>query len=241
MTASAQGLRRVLVVGGGSGIGRAVAEAVLARGGDVAVAGRRAALLDALAGAHPGRAHALPCDVADPAQRGGLLSRARNALGGLDGLVYAAGVAVHEEPRRIGDDSLRAQLEVNLVAPLRLFEDGLELVDDGGAMVYLSSTLALRPVRTSAAYSASKAGMVAALRALALAGAARGLRVNAVAPGLVDTDMLAGRDGRALAALHPLGRLGAPHEIAAEVLHLLAAPWTTGAQIVVDGGLLLRE
>ena len=240
------GARRVLVTGGGTGIGRAVAEAVLEGGGRVAVCGRREAPLRELAAAHEGRVAVLPGDVADGSFRAGLLGRAREALGGsLDGFVFSAGVVVHQPPGLIDEESLRAQLELNLVAPLRLGEEALDVLEPGGGAVFVSSTLAHRPVPTSAAYSAAKAGMLAVMKTLAIAattGPNTGLRVrfNAVSPGVVDTDMVKGR-AEQLVGLHPLGRLGRPEEIAAAVLHLLGAPWATGTELVVDGGLLLRE
>lgn len=255
------GTRRVLVTGGGSGIGRAVAEALLRAGGSVAVAGRRADRLEAVRALAPDRVRCLPCDLERPAERDGLLARARDALGGLDGFVHSAGNVVHQPPGHIEEKALRAQLEVNLVAPLRLGEEALRVLEPGGGVVFVASTLALRPIRTSAAYSAAKAGLLAAMASLALEGASRGVRFNAVAPGIVDTEMIRAlrlapgeaapvgeaRDRRiaaqleAMRALHPLGRLGAPEEIADAIVHLLGAPWTTGATLTIDGGLLLRE
>ncbi len=244
------GTRKVLVIGGGTGIGRAVAEAVLARGGAVAVNGRRREPLDELVSANPGRTVALPGDVTDAAFRRELLGRARESLGGLDGVVFSAGVVAHQPLGHIAEEALRSQLELNLVAPLRISEQALSALEPDGAIVFVSSTLAHRPVPTSAVYSAAKAGMLAVMKTAALTGAARGIRVNAVVPGVVDTDMIrAVRPGQAdvdaqletLRRLHPLGRLGRAAEIADAVLHLLAAPWTTGAELVVDGGLMLRE
>lgn len=258
---SALGTRRVLITGGGSGIGRAVAEALLHAGGSVAVTGRRPEPLQALAAAFPGRAFALPCDVASPSERAGLLQRAKALLGGLDGFVHSAGTVVHQPPGHIDEAALRAQLEVNLVAPLRLGEEALEVLEPGGGMVFVASTLAVRPILTSAAYSAAKAGLLQVVKVLALAGAARQVRANAVLPGVVDTEMvreLRLKPGEAppseaeasarlesqlagLRSLHPLGRLGRPGEVAEAVLHLLSAAWTTGAELTVDGGLMLRE
>lgn len=231
----------VLVTGGGSGIGRAVAEAVLAEGGSVVVVGRREAPLQELSAAHPDRCHALALDICDEQSREGLCQRAAALLLGLDGVVHSAGEVVHEMPGAITDVALRIQLEVNLIAPLRLSEEALTVLKPGGSIVFISSTLAQRPLATSAVYSAAKAGVGAAMKSLALAGAPRGIRVNAVLPGVVDTAMLQGRDKSALTALHPLGRLGAPADIASAVLHVLSASWMTGAEVVVDGGLLLRE
>ncbi len=255
------GTRKVLVTGGGSGLGLAVAEALLRAGGQVAVSGRRAERLEAVVRAWPGQAVALPCDLAVSSERAGLLARARESLGGLDGLVHSAGVVEHQPPGHISEDALRAQLEINLVAPLRLGEEALSVLEDGGGVVFIASTLALRPLPTSAVYSAAKAGLLAAMRSLALAGAGQHIRFNAVCPGVVDTEMVRaprlapgetppeGEELKrrisdqlsTLGALHPLGRLGKAEEVAEAVVHLLGAPWTTGSELVIDGGLLLRE
>jgi 3-oxoacyl-[acyl-carrier protein] reductase len=252
------GTRKVLVTGGGTGIGLAVSEALLASGARVVVAGRRAEPLEALAARFRGRAFALPTDLSDPDAREGILGRAADLLDGLDGLVHSAGNVVHQPPGSIDDESLRAQLELNLVAPLRLGEQALSVLAPGGGMVFISSTLASKPVVTSAVYSAAKAGMLAIVKVLALAGASRCVRANAVLPGVVDTELVrvprlrpgegplsADESARRveaqledLAALHPLG-LGRPSHVADAVVHLLGAPWTTGAELVIDGGLLL--
>lgn len=234
------GTQRVVVTGGGSGIGAAIARAVMAGGGRVAVVGRRSDPLAHFVAQHPG-AVALPCDVADPAARTDLLARARDALGGLDGFVHSAGLVVHERFGQVSEPALRDQLEVNLVAPLRLAEQALTLLDAGGAMLFITSTLAARPVATSAVYSAAKAGLSSLVRTIAPVAAARRIRVNAVAPGVVDTDMITGRNHDALRALHPLGRLGRPEDVAAAAIHLLQAEWITGTELVVDGGLLTRD
>lgn len=231
----------VLVTGASSGIGRAVAELLIASGSKVAVASRRADALAAL-GAHA----TMGCDVGDAAARAGLCARARAALGGrLDGLVCAAGVAHHRalDAGPIPEELLREQLDVNLVAPLRLGEEALTVLEPGGAMIFITSTLALHPIATSLAYSASKAGLIGVMRALAVAGAPRGVRAAAVCPGAVDTDMIrAGRTDAELAALratHPLGRLGTPADVAEAVAYLLGAPWATGTNLVLDGGATL--
>ena len=175
--------------------------------------------------------------------------------------MHSAGTVLHQPPGHIDEAALRAQLEVNLVAPLRLGEEALSVLEPGGGAVFVASTLAWRPVVTSAAYSAAKAGLLAAMASLALAGAPRHVRFNAVAPGLVDTEMVrelrlapgevlpgpAEHERRlqaqmdALSALHPLGRMGTAGDVAEAIVHLLAAPWTTGTTLRIDGGLLLRE
>lgn len=254
------GTARVVVTGGGSGIGRAVALRLAATGGRVVVVGRRLERLEETASHHPGRILPLACDLESAAERDELLRRCRALLGGLDGLVHAAGNVAHRVPGQIDEAGLRSMIELDLVAPLRLGEQALGMLDAGGGVVFVSSTLALRPIETSAVYSAAKAGMDAAMKSLALAGAPKRIRFNSVAPGLVDTEMtralrlapgesLPPPDERAareraqmeaFAALSPLGRLGKPEEIAEAIVHLLSAPWTTGEVHVVDGGLLLR-
>ena len=256
------GCRRVLVTGGGTGIGLAVCEALLAGGGAVVAVGRRVEPLQALAERHPGRAHALVADLGRPSDVEGLLERAASILGGLDGLVHSAGLVRHQPPGAIDEASLREQLEVNLIAPLRLGEQALARLEAGGAMLFVGSTLALRPVVTSAAYSAAKAGLVQAARVLALAGAPRKVRASVILPGVVETEMVralrlapgesppsdpamveARVDSQLdfLRKLHPIGRLGTPAEVAATIVHMLGAPWMTGSEVVLDGGLLLRE
>ncbi|HEY0839662.1 MAG TPA: SDR family oxidoreductase [Vulgatibacter sp.] len=254
------GTAGVVVTGGGTGIGRAVALRLAAAGGRVVVVGRRAERLEETASHHPDRILPLRCDLESPAERKDLLRRCRDLLGGLDGLVHAAGVVAHRPPGSIDEAGLRSMIELDLVAPLRLGEQALSMLDPGGGVVFVSSTLALRPIETSAVYSAAKAGMDAAMKSLALAGAPKGIRFNSVAPGLVDTEMTRAlrlapgepepppreRSERVreqmegFAALAPMGRLGAPEEIADAIVHLLSAPWTTGEVHVVDGGLLLR-
>lgn len=255
------GRRRVLVTGAGSGIGAAVAESLLSAGGMVAAVGRREAPLRELEASYPGKVAVLPRDLGKEADRGGLLALARERLGGLDGMVHCAGAAFHELPGAIEESSLRAQIELHFVAPLRLGEQALEILDPGGGVVFLGSTLGERPIETSAVYSGAKAAMVAAMRSLALAGSRRDIRFNVVSPGLVDTPMsralrLAPGEAppsdeaerkareeaqlRGFAELHPLGRLGSPVEVAEVVLELLAARWVTGADWRIDGGLLLR-
>src|SRR5690606_6043579 len=124
---------------------------------------------------------------------------------------------------------------------------------EAGAFVYVASNLAQRPIVTSAAYSASKAGFLAAMRALAAAGVERGVRFNAISPGIVDTEMTrALRDPppastpreevdarveaqlEALRRLVPMGRLGTSEEVAEATLLLLSSPWMTGTELVLD-------
>ncbi len=230
----------VVVTGASRGIGRAVAEALLARGATVAVVARSRDALAALAERAPDRVRVCAADLADPVARRRLPSRLATELGRIDGLVQCAGIARHAPAGEIREEDLEATLATNFTAPLLLAQAIAGLMraqGGGGSIVQVASTLGLAPAAGTAAYAASKAALIAATRALALDLAPHRIRVNAVAPGLVRTDMLRGRPLDELAELHPLGRLGEPEEIADAVLHLLDAPWTTGTVLVVDGGL----
>jgi NAD(P)-dependent dehydrogenase (short-subunit alcohol dehydrogenase family) len=178
-------------------------------------------------------------------------------------LVSAAGIVRYQEVGAIDEATLRAQLDTNLVAPAMLLEDfakHLRKRGAPGAVVLVGSTLATRPAPMTAAYAATKAGLHALVRGYALELGPDDIRVNAVAPGIVDTDMIrvlrtrAGetapegeaRDAtiaaqlEAFAALSLLGRNGQPHEIAEAVRYLLDAPFVTGHVHAVDGGLSAR-
>jgi NAD(P)-dependent dehydrogenase (short-subunit alcohol dehydrogenase family) len=239
---------RVLVTGATSGIGLAVTAALLERGASVVAVGRQLDALTGLMALHRDRLEPLRANLTDGAEVRFVVPRALER-GPLTGFVSAAGVARHEGLGAIAERSFREQFEVNTFAPMRLGEELVGKLESGGAMVFVASTLAHRPVPTSYVYSATKAALLSAVRSLAAAGAPRGVRVSAVTPGVVETPMArAPRAGeaseadvaarmQALAALHPLGRVGRAEEIAQAVLHLLDAPWTTGAELVVDGGL----
>ncbi|MEY4582488.1 MAG: hypothetical protein RL701_7191 [Pseudomonadota bacterium] len=247
---------KVLVTGASRGIGRAIALAFGARGAGVALAVREPsgpAVLELLASI-PG-ARAVPVDLSDSAQTQTLIERAREALGGLDVLVNCAGIVHYEALADLSPESLLQQLTANFVAPTFIARDAALHMQahGGGAIVNVASTLGVRPAPLTAAYAASKAALISMTRSLALEFGAAGVRVNAVAPGIIDTDMIrAERPNTAGAAalsveeqlaglrkLHVLGRLGTAEEIAQSVLYLVDAQFVTGTVLIADGGLLL--
>lgn len=243
-------MSHALVTGASRGIGRAIAELLLARGRSVIASARDGALLASLEQAHPGRVTTIPCDLAQPGAAAKLIERARE-VGTLHEVVLAAGIARYAAFADVTEQDLRAQLELNFIAPFTLLQHAGRSMAEG-SMVVVASTLAFRTAPTTAAYAASKAALVSAARSAALELAPR-VRVNVVAPGVVDTDMVRaprralsrGEDAAALVAqqlaslraLHPLGRLGTPEEVAEAVLYLLDARWLTGTVLTIDGGL----
>jgi NAD(P)-dependent dehydrogenase (short-subunit alcohol dehydrogenase family) len=250
---------RVLVTGASRGIGRGVAEQLLREGRRVVLAARHGERLAEVAAVAPARAAVLVSDVAHDE---GLVARACVPFGGLDGLVHAAGVAPHRPLHAITDADLDVTWSLHVRAPLRATQAlAAHLAAEGrpGAIVHVASTLALRPTLGTLAYAMSKAALVALTQGAALELAPQRLRVNAVAPGVVETDMTralrlapgeavpaeAEREARVqaqlegLRRLHPLGRLGTIDDVAAAIVYLLDAEWVTGTVLTIDGGLLL--
>jgi NAD(P)-dependent dehydrogenase (short-subunit alcohol dehydrogenase family) len=249
--------KRILLTGGSRGIGRAIAQLLSASGAQLALVGRDRAALDALAS---GYEHSVQIvDLEDAQQVARVVDRAVTDLGGLDGFVSAAGVVEYTHASALTTTAIERQHRVNFASPVQLALSAAPVLPQGGSMVFLASTLGLSPAPLTLAYGASKAGLIAAARSLALELAPRGIRVNVVAPGPVDTDMLQvvrylpgeaqlAPDAsalriqaqlEALRGLHPLKRLGRPEDVAHTVRYLLTAPYVTGNILPVDGGLLL--
>ena len=249
----------VIVTGATRGIGRATVEAILDRGGKVVAIARNEEALRGLEASEAERIRAVAVDLEDVARVPEAAQRAIDAFGSVDGLVNCAGIARYEPVGAIGLDSIEAQVRVNLVAPLLLSQAVAEhLRGRGGAIVNVSSTLSERVAQNTVVYAATKAALNTLTKGLALELAPARVRVNAVLPGGVETDMLriprlrpresltgAELEQRvesqlaALAALHPLGRLGKPEEVAAVIINVLDQTWQTGSLVTIDGGLSL--
>jgi len=247
--------RVALVTGASSGIGRACALALGREGARVLAAGRRRERLEAVVRAVQdagGEAAALTGDVRDEAVCARWVEEARKRFGGLDLLVNAAGVlgpggvldTTPAEWDRMMDSNLRSVfLLTRAAAPA--------LIERRGAIVNLSSVAGPRPYLNLLAYCVSKAGVDQLTRCAALDLAPHGVRVNAVNPGVVVTELhtvtqavpdYAGFLERSKTT-HPIGRVGQPEEVAALVLYLLSgeAGWITGATMSIDGGRALAS
>ncbi len=236
-------MERVLVTGASRGIGRAVAEQLLTRGRRVAAVARDAASLDSLIQKSDGHAIAIEADLAHASEVERVVARAVDGLGGIDALIACAGIAHHRPLSEIDTAHIDAYHALHVRAPLLLSRDLAEHLRErsaSGGIVFVSSTLALRGVPNTSAYAASKGALISLTRALSVELAPR-IRVSCVVPGAIDTDMIRGtrseEDVAALAALHPLGRLGQPSEIAEAICYLLDARFTTGTVLTVDGGI----
>lgn len=244
-----------LVTGATRGIGRAVCERLIAAGRTVVATGRDGARLAQLSAQYGARVVTLQADLSTPNAWDELLDRV-DRVGPLTELVSNAGVVRYAPVGCVSEADLRAQLELDFVVPYLMGQRvGQAMRGRGqGAIVNVASTLGLRPAPDTSAYAASKAALIMTTQAFALE-LAPAVRVNAVAPGIVDTDMVrvlraepASDDERArrldeqlagFAQLHPLRRLGTPDEVARAVEYLLDARWVTGTVLTVDGGVSL--
>jgi 3-oxoacyl-[acyl-carrier protein] reductase len=246
--------KTALVTGGSRGLGSAVCDALAAEGVHVAVNCRRELTLASqvsrrLEELHGVRSLALPGDVSQPEEVIQVFDRCEEELGEIDILINNAGIWPSGFVHEIDDDAWDRTLRVNLKGPFLTCREAIRrwlAAERGGRIVNVSSPAAFLGSTTGHAdYAASKAGLCNFTVSLAREVAAKGIYVNAVAPGMMQTDMASG-------ALHenlehylrriPLGRIARPDEIAATIVFLASplASYSTGATFDVSGGMLMR-
>jgi NAD(P)-dependent dehydrogenase (short-subunit alcohol dehydrogenase family) len=247
--------RRALVTGAASGIGEACARRLAADGAAVALLDVRAAAVSSVANELRGagaRAIAFQCDVADERSLSSAVNEATRALGGLDTVVAAAGIA---RPSRMHELSLadwRAVIDVNLTGVFLTLQQSLvHLIDGGGGtVVTIGSVASLVAAGSAASYDASKGGVLQLTRAVAAEYVDEGVRANCVCPGVVETALAANSvalHGPATSVVEapisarirrPIERRAEPAEIASVVAFLCSddSSFMTGAAVPVDGG-----
>jgi NAD(P)-dependent dehydrogenase (short-subunit alcohol dehydrogenase family) len=237
--------KRALVTGGGSGIGRAVAQRFAAEGASVHVVGRTQAALDETAEAiraDGGEAATAALDVADAEAVAALF----DGLDGLDVLVNAAGIVSTDTVENTPIEQWDEVFATNVRGVFLMSRHALPLLrESGGNIVNVASVAALVGIKNRAAYCASKGAVLALTRAMAVDHVGEGVRVNALCPGTTQTpwiDRLVTQQGERiedLEARQPLGRLGTAEEMAEAALYLAspAAAFVTGTELVVDGGM----
>jgi NAD(P)-dependent dehydrogenase (short-subunit alcohol dehydrogenase family) len=242
---------RTIVTGATSGIGRAVVRRFAESRARLLLAGRDAEALEIITAEVAGTAgdvRVVTVDVTADGAPSLIVGAAIEAFGGLDALVNAAGIIANGTIESTDDTAWDAMLDVNLRAPFRLMREAApHLSASRGAVVNVSSVTGLRAFPGVLAYCVSKAGVDQLTRCAALELAPKGVRVNAVNPGVVVTNLhrRSGMSEDVYASFleraketHPLGRPGAPEEIA-ELVYFLASDrsaWITGETISIDGG-----
>ncbi len=232
-----------LVTGASGGIGAEVARVLHGAGAVVGLSGTRVEPLAALAAELGARAHVLPCDLSDAVAVEGLIRRATEAMGAVDILVNNAGITRDGLLMRMSDEDWLAVIEVNLTSTFRLCRGAMRgmMKARWGRIINVTSVVAQAGNPGQGNYAAAKAGVAGLSRSLAKEVASRGITVNCVAPGLVETamtDKLNEAQRAAILASVPAGRMGQPHDIAAGVLFLASveAGYVTGATLDINGG-----
>jgi NAD(P)-dependent dehydrogenase (short-subunit alcohol dehydrogenase family) len=240
----------VVITGGGSGLGRGAAIHLARKGAKVTIGGRRRDRIEAVRDEIGANCLAIVCDVTQDADRRRLIDAAVEHGGGIDALINNAGNMVRGPITDLDAKEVLGVFDSNVVAPMML--TGLavpHLARRGGAVVFIGSVHTRRSFPGASPYAATKGAVEVLARVLAAELGPRRIRVNCVIPGAVPTEINV-RAGlfteaehrarmEALAPLHALGRIGTEVEIAEAIEYLITAEWTTGASLVVDGGLAL--
>ncbi|MBF9060025.1 3-oxoacyl-[acyl-carrier-protein] reductase [Rhodobacterales bacterium HKCCSP123] len=238
--------KTALVTGASGGIGADIARALHGAGAVVGLSGTRVDPLEALAAELGERAHLLPCNLGDAAAVEALPKEAAAAMGSVDILVNNAGITRDNLFMRMSDEEWAQVIEVNLTSTMRLCRGVLRgmMKARWGRIVNISSVVGATGNPGQGNYAASKAGMVGMSKSLAYEVASRGITVNCIAPGFIETAMTDKlndeQKGRILGQI-PAGRMGTPGEIAAAALYLASpeAGYVTGATLHVNGGMAM--
>ena len=238
--------KSALVTGASGGIGAAIARCLHGAGASVTLSGTRLAPLEALANELGARTHVLTCNLGDAAEVEALPKQAIAAMGAVDILVNNAGITRDNLFMRMSDEEWAEVIEVNLTSTMRLCRGVLRgmMKARWGRIVNISSVVGATGNPGQGNYAASKAGMVGMSKSLAYEVASRGITVNCIAPGFIETAMTdklnEDQKGKILDQI-PAGRMGHADEIAAAALYLSSpeAGYVTGTTLHVNGGMAM--
>jgi NAD(P)-dependent dehydrogenase (short-subunit alcohol dehydrogenase family) len=240
-----------LITGAGTGIGRAIALAFARQGAQVALAGRRKALLQAVALEIGKDAIVVEADVSKKTDVHQALEQTVAHFGGLNTLVNNAGVLHVGTAEQVTEEKWDEIFNINTKAVWRLSTAALPYLRKagGGSIINVASVLGLNGARNRAAYASSKGAVVLLTKCMAIDHGDENIRVNAICPGFVETELTQqvfsnAPDPQAVrrerVAVHPIGRLGQPEDIAGMAVYLASdeSTWVTGAVLAADGGYL---
>ncbi|MCO6404500.1 MAG: SDR family NAD(P)-dependent oxidoreductase [Aurantimonas endophytica] len=234
--------RVALVVGGAKGIGLAVSERLAAEGAIVFLTGRRADEVERAAASIGRGATGIVADASRPEEMVRVVDEVRAAQGRIDALVLNAGISEPASIAEMTPDHVDRHFTVNVRGAAFGLQAALGAMSEGGSVVLMGSIAGVAGIASYGTYAATKAALRSYARTWTAELAPRGIRVNVVAPGPTDTDMMAAvpEDVRAtLIAPIPMGRMARPEEVASATLFLLSdeASFIAGAELCVDGGM----
>ena len=243
--------KAALITGAGSGIGRAIALAFAREGARVALAGRRRALLEAVSREIGDASLVIEADITKTSDINRALEHTARHFGGLNVLVNNAGVLHIGTAEQITEAQWDETFDVNVRGLWLLSRAALPYLRKagGGSIINISSVLGVNGARNRASYAPSKGAVVLLTKCMAIDHGHEDIRVNAICPSFVETDITAAVINRApdpqavrreRSAAHPLGRLGQPEDVAGLAVYLACdeSSWVTGAALPVDGGYL---
>jgi len=235
-----------LVTGATGGLGGQIARALHAQGATVGISGTRAEALEALAKELGERVHILPCNLGDKDAVEALVPAAEAAMGQVDILVNNAGITRDGLFMRMKDEDWEQVLNVNLTSAFRLSRACMRgmMKRRFGRVISITSVVGVTGNPGQGNYAASKAGMIGMSKSLAAEVASRGITVNCVAPGFIEspmTDALNDKQKESILATIPAGRLGAGADIASACVYLASreAAYVTGVTLHVNGGMAM--
>ena len=238
--------KTALVTGASGGLGGAIARALHAQGAKVALSGTRRDPLEALAAELEHRAHPIPCDLANADAVETLVPGVEAALGPIDILINNAGVTRDALFVRMKNEDWDTVLAINLTAAFRLSRAALKgmLKRRYGRIINMTSIVGVQGNAGQGNYAAAKAGMIGMSKALAAEVATRGITVNCIAPGFIDSPMTRALDQKqrdTILASIPMARLGSDKEIGAAAVYLASseAAYVTGQTLHVNGGMAM--
>ena len=238
--------KNALVTGASGGIGSAVARILHQQGACVTLSGTRKVALEEVASELGERTHVAACNLADDEAPTNLIKIAQTAMGSVDILINNAGRTRDNLALRMKDDDWHDLLELNLTSAFKLSRAALRgmLKKRWGRIINVSSIVALTGNPGQANYAAAKAGLIGLTKSLAAETATRGITVNAVAPGMINTPMtqaLPESQRKALQDRIPTGRLGEPEDVAAGIIYLASneAAYVTGQTLHINGGMVM--
>jgi NAD(P)-dependent dehydrogenase (short-subunit alcohol dehydrogenase family) len=237
--------KTAIITGGGSGIGKAIAMAIVREGAQVVIAGRDGDKLERAAAEIGGDCLAVSADVSSAKGAQKLVSTAIEKFKRINILVNNAAVLLPGTAESLTEEDFDQTFDINVRGLWLVSRAVLPHMRDaaGGSIINIGSVLSLVGARNRVAYSASKGAVMAMTKAMALDHAAENIRVNCICPGIVATEMVekfntdeAARRQRE--AMHPMGRFGQPQDIASAAVFLASdeSGWTTGSVLTIDGG-----
>ncbi len=242
-------MRNAVVTGASRGIGRAIAMELAERGYFVLVnfnkSRKQAFQVVEEIKNKGGRAIAMQADVSSYTEVKDMLSDFCEKYGAIHGLVLNAGIYIRKDFKTMSLEDWNRTIAVNLTGAFNVVKAAESCMASGSSIVFIASQLAFRGSKSSVAYGASKAGVLGLMRSLALQLASQGIRVNAISPGTIDTDIIASyteKQRKDREREIPLGRIGTPEDVAKAVYFLLSedASYITGANLDVNGGLYIH-